>query len=313
VVVRKAEVHVDCNECEEQVLDLIEREALDPEGVRATLAKCPECRAKFDELKAMLAVTQQLPLEAPPDHLDVLILQAAEARTGGDAPASPRTRSWGQPLAMAAVALLVVGIGISTVSIVKHHGQEQIAEAPAADEVVAPPADLEEALGDGEPERIELAKATTDQPKTPADDSDTLGAARQVRATRARAPKKKEARGAAGPRASTSFAAEGDLQRVASAQDEAGEQLPEERDAAPEPNQIDATTKAQRQCASRISAFEKQTKSDDEYEPTAEESLDAGLCYQLLGKRAAARYWLKRAAEDPSTKARAEDALEKLE
>ena len=86
MVVREAEVHVDCNECEEQVLELIEREALDPEGVRATLAKCPECRAKFDELKAMLVVTQQLPLEAPPDHLDVLILQAAEARTRGVAP-----------------------------------------------------------------------------------------------------------------------------------------------------------------------------------------------------------------------------------
>ena len=142
---------------------------------------------------------------------------------------------------------------------------------------------------------------------------DTLGAARQVRATRARAPKKKEARGAAGPRASTSFAAEGELQRVASASEEAGDQLPEAGDAEPQAEQIAAATQAQRQCASRISAFEKQTKSDDEYEPTAEESLDAGLCYQLLGKRAAARYWLKRAAEDPSTKARAEDALEKLE
>lgn len=284
MVVRKAEVHLDCNECEEQVLDLIEREPLDPEGVRATLAKCPECRAKFDELKAMLTLTQQLPLEAPPDHLDISILQAAEARAGGLAPASPQASAWRQPLAMAAVALLVVGIGISTVSIVKGPRQERIAEAPAADEAVAPSEDLEEAPGGGEPERIEIAEAIADQPTTLAGDSDALGAARQVRATRARAPKKKEAR----------------------------DRLPEARDAEPEANQIAATTQAQRECASRISAFEKRTKSDDGYEPTAEESLDAGLCYQLLGKRSAARYWLKRAAEDLSTKARAEDALEKL-
>lgn len=312
MVVRRAEVHLDCEECEEQVLDLIEREALDPEGVRATLAKCPECRVKFDELKAMLALTQQLPVEAPPEHVDISILQAAEARTRGLAPGSPQSSAWRQPLAMAAVALLVVGIGISTVSIVKGPRQARIAEAPAADEGVAPSEDLEEAPGGGEPERIELAEAIADQPKTPAGDSDTLGAARQVRATRARAPKKKEARAAASPRASTSFAAEGELQRVASASDEAGDQLPEERDAKPEAKQIAATTEAQRDCASRISAFETRTKSDDDYEPTAEESLDAGLCYQLLGKRAAARYWLKRAAADLSTKARAEDALEKL-
>ena len=39
-----------CEECKSQIFELIEREAVDPEGVRAILADCPECRAEFEAM-----------------------------------------------------------------------------------------------------------------------------------------------------------------------------------------------------------------------------------------------------------------------
>jgi uncharacterized protein with PIN domain len=39
---------MNCDECKEQVFELIEREAVDRDGVREILARCPECRAAFD-------------------------------------------------------------------------------------------------------------------------------------------------------------------------------------------------------------------------------------------------------------------------
>jgi len=343
---------VNCDECKEQVLELIERERLDPEGVRETLAKCPECKAEFDEVKAQLAVASQLPLEAPPDHLDLLILQAAEARTAGVAPAidtllaeqsameaaeprveeRPRLFLWRQPLAMAAVALLVVGIGISTVSIVRGPGQEQVAEAPAAGDKMAEPAqpeDLEEPIAGTEPERVELAEASTDEVAAREVDAEPP-AARQARATRARSPKKKETR-TTGRGAPVPVAPEEKPQRVAAAESDQAADTPDEQyDAAELPalksgdsndslsfgkanDQQGATTETERRCMSTILVFEKRLKDKPNFDPTPQQALDAGLCYQLLGKRNQAQHWLKRAAEHPSTKARATEALKKLE
>lgn len=343
---------VNCEECKEQVLELIEREALDPEGVRETLAKCPECRAEFDEVKAQLAVANQLPLEATPDHIDILILQAAEARTAGVAPAidtllaeqsameaaapraeaRPRLFLWRPPLAMAAVALLVVGIGISTVSILRGPGQEQLAEAPAAEdasEQAVQPVGLEETLGGAEPDGDELAAA--DPEKLAAREADTAkpAAARQARTSRAGVAKKKEARSAS-RKAPAPVAPEEEPQRVASAEaDQAAEPPPEQHDAAKLPSlktgdskdalsfgkangQQGATSEAERQCISTILMFEKRLKDKVNYKPTPQQALDAGLCYQRLGKRNQAQHWLKRAAEYPSTSARAKEALDQL-
>ena len=70
-----------CDECLEQLFELIEREAEEPEVVREILARCPECRALFDEMKAALADVSRLPMEEPPSDIDELVLQAARERS----------------------------------------------------------------------------------------------------------------------------------------------------------------------------------------------------------------------------------------
>ena len=59
---------------------MIEREAVDPDGVREILARCPDCLAAFDEMKAALAVAEQLPIVEPPAAVDAAILRAAGER-----------------------------------------------------------------------------------------------------------------------------------------------------------------------------------------------------------------------------------------
>jgi len=71
---------MNCDECKQQVFELIEREAVDPDGVREILERCPECRVTFEEMKAALAVAEQLPIEEPPAAVDQAILRAAGAR-----------------------------------------------------------------------------------------------------------------------------------------------------------------------------------------------------------------------------------------
>jgi hypothetical protein len=335
---------VNCDECKEQVLELIEREAVDPEGVRETLDKCPECKLEFEAVKAQLALATQLPLEAPPDHLDVLILQAAEARTAGVAPAidallaeqgmteasapgeeaRPRLFLWRQPLAMAAVALLVVGIGVSTVSIVRGPGQQQLAEAPAVDDhaaEAAQPKGLEEEVGGAGAERLELAQASLDD-VVAREAAAEPPAPRKARASGARPRKKKGVRGAGRDDAPARVAlAEADLAAAPAARQydaselaslEAGES--KSASSSREANgPKGATTEEERQCTSTILVFEKRQKDNPNFEPTPEQALDAGLCYQRLGRRNDAERWLKRAAEHRSTKARATEALKKLE
>ena len=105
---------MNCDECKEQVLELIEREAVDPEGVYEILAQCPDCRAAFDEMKAALAVVEGLPIEEPGAHVDAAILRAASARAPRVV-ALRRRRLQPLPWAVAAIALLAVGIGVWTI------------------------------------------------------------------------------------------------------------------------------------------------------------------------------------------------------
>ncbi|MGB5695975.1 MAG: hypothetical protein WBM46_10010, partial [Polyangiales bacterium] len=72
-----------CDECEEQVLDLIEREALDPEGVHEILARCPDCREAFDVLKVAIALSAQIPMEQPAASSDAAVLHAAAEHARG--------------------------------------------------------------------------------------------------------------------------------------------------------------------------------------------------------------------------------------
>jgi hypothetical protein len=323
---------VNCEECKEQVLELIERERIDPRGVRETLAKCPECKAEFDAIKTQLAVASQLPLEAPPEHLDVLILQAAEARSAGVAEARAETqpRAWfsRQPLAMAAVALLVVGIGVSTVSIVRGPDPEPLAEAPVLEDLAADEVPLEEvgeAVGSAVPERLELAPASTDelaareaQTEPPAARRARAGGARSAKKTEPRRVDRDDAPAPAAPKETRQRVAlaEADLAAAPAADHYAESELPSLKsgEAKGQEGQEGATAEREQQCKRTISSFEKGQKKDKaDFRPTPVQSLDAGLCYQLLGKHADAERWLKRAAEHPSTKARAVEALHRLE
>ncbi|MBW2405700.1 MAG: hypothetical protein JRF42_18425 [Deltaproteobacteria bacterium] len=137
---------MNCDECNEQVLELIEREAVDRDGVREILARCPECRAAFDELKAVLLAAEQLPIEQPPVELDATILRAAGARVPEEVPVKKR-RLQPAPWAMAAIAMLAVGVGVWTIP------QEAAFEGDVA------PADERPAPGMNAPARaFQLAK-----------------------------------------------------------------------------------------------------------------------------------------------------------
>lgn len=336
-----------CDECKEQVLELIEREAIDPEGVREVLAECPDCRAEFDRMKATLALAQQLPIEAPPDDVDALILQAAEARASeGKVVALPQRSVWSQPLAMAAIALLVVGIGVSTVSLVTRPEDERLAEATITEDDVgdlALPADrqrLDELESPSAPAVAEVSeeKVAIEQPHLA-----KPAASQKVRSAPARSPQKKKSREVA-RRASAPEVPEVEPEQLAEVEADA---TPDEHVArqqvdkaetgsshydAEEPPSVgaaagknmpalskgsdatrDEAVDPKRRCASKVSKFEKRLAEQKDYAPTPEEQLDVGLCYQTLGKRSQARRWLNRAASHPSTSARAKEALRKLE
>lgn len=329
---------VNCSECKEQVLELIEREAVDPDGVRETLAECPDCRAEFDAVKASLALAQQLPIEEPPPPLDALILQAAEARTTEvrAAPAESKVvvlqprRGWNQ-LAVAAVALLVVGIGVSTVSVVTRPADERLAQAPSPQETspaAAPPADFEDA-DEAEAVGRVLEEVSREKLAAPPPEEKNVPASRRARATRPRSPKKKEARGAT-PQPSATLAQADESQQLAMVEAEVDARQDEMEELAPlrtaggksSPASTtkngakaseDAASDQTRRCVSKVSAFETRLEDDEDYAPSPEEQLSAGLCYQTLKKHKHAQRWLKRAAQHSSTSARAKKALEQLD
>ncbi len=94
---------MNCDECQDQVFELIEREASDPEGVRELLDRCPECQAAFVEMKRTLALVGQLPLEQPSSATDAAVLAAAAARLP-DVVRLRKRRLQAPPCAMAAIA-----------------------------------------------------------------------------------------------------------------------------------------------------------------------------------------------------------------
>ena len=102
---------MNCDECNEQVLELIERERTDPEGVREILERCPECCATFEALKRTLALTAELPLEEPSVAVDEAVMRAATAHANRVV-SLERRRFRPIPWAAAAVALLAVSVGV---------------------------------------------------------------------------------------------------------------------------------------------------------------------------------------------------------
>ncbi len=331
-----------CKDCKERVFELIEREADDPEGVRAILADCPDCRAEFEQMKAALALAEQLPIEEPGAEIDAAILSEAELRIGTAAPASApgagrdakvipfRKRILkAPPWAMAAVALLAVGVGVWSIPravrlesdadrpMVEAKGSSQIAEA-ARDEHLAesaapeeinvaamddiseagPAVTLEAARGASRPSpRAKKQRAALAKRSAAEADAEDLAMPRSAAPVVDRAPAVAKEEGPA------ARSAEGGAAVAADAEAAFGALEPEDRDSKSE----EASS-----CMAKVTAFERRLRDEKDYAPEPEEELAIGRCYRILGDTGQARSWLKRAAGHPETRRRAREALRSL-
>lgn len=307
---------MNCDECKEQVFELIEQEAIDPDGVRALLTRCPDCRSLFDETKAALRTAAMLPLEEPPLSIDATIVRAAAARVPTQRP-SRRGRLQAAPWAMAAVALLALGIGVWTiprggelegsdgfVGKREAHGEliarDELGDASSEDLVIAAlePAPVR-AIGGAEADTpgtgLETASSRSARAKQRAGAPVAPAVARQVAGTRKASP---EAMTAAGAGVSA------ELEDRASSDTEA---------AAPRLAEQERKEDAIAACQRRVAEHEGVEHDEADAAIDAEQALALGECYQKLGKKTKARRWLTRAAGEPATKLRAEQALRGLE
>ena len=291
---------MNCDECKEQVFELIEREAVDPDGVREVLARCPDCRAAFDEMKAALAVAGQRPIEEPSAAVDAAIVRAASERVPQVVPLRKR-RLQPPPWAMAAIALLAVGVGVWSIP------REVQMEGDAA------PADMKsvEAPAAAERERDEVAEAL--------DDSDALAELDAL------SPERTGHLGAA-PRAEARAKKASRKPVPAMRRSRLDAEKKEDARVAQAPASLPAADMAARavagaeqsgsyavvDCRRKVDDIERRTRANEDYAPEPEEELAIGKCYQMLDNVAEARKWLQRAAAHRKTKARAEDALREL-
>jgi len=353
---------MNCEDCKERVFELIEREAVDPEGVRAILADCPDCRAEFDAMKAALVLAEQLPVEEPPPDIDAAILRKAALRTENahkpaaevvqEATVVPLRKRLLQtpPWAMAAVALLAVGLGVWSIPRdvqLESEADSAVFEAEEAVPFAEAPGD--DALGGGmatedafgavqvSDEAKVAALNEVREPAPVASGAPAKGAARPARRELPRAKKRLDAlakRSASGAvpesaaasapeapaqvqaddrataRAAAPVAAKGEAAAERSVQ---GVAVAADADFADEEAEDRGAKSAEAEdCKARVAAFERRLRGDKGYEPGPEEELAIGRCYQTLGDTAKARTWLQRAATDPATKRRAQKALRSL-
>ena len=284
---------MNCDECKEQVFELIEREAVDPDAVREILARCPDCRATFDEMKAALAVAERLPIEEPPAEVDEAILRAAGERVPRVVRLKKR-RLQPAPWAMAAIAVLAVGIGVWTIPReVQLEGDAAPADMKYGEDAVM----AEQMLGDEE-EALDsrVAVAELEAPKPARAKRRSRSSANEPSAARiAQAP-------AALPAADTAAAGAGESRSTNEVAAKASTPSKQERD------DEDVNTACQR----KVDDVERRARADKDFAPTPEEELAIGKCYQALDKVAEARKWLQRAAAHRTTKAPAEKALREL-
>jgi hypothetical protein len=308
---------MNCDECKEQVFELIEQEAIDPAAVRALLARCPDCQSLFDELKEALRTAAMLPLEEPPLSIDAAIVRAAAARQ------STRRRSrWRRlqapPLAMAAVALLAIGIGVWTIprggeveggdastekleandGIIDKLGADQIGDSSSQEPAIAaleaePVRAPREAEADRPAAALRKAGSRPARAKQRAAAPAASAVARQAADARAALP---EATTATGVSAELEDRAALDIEGTAP-------RLAEEQ------RKEDSIATCRRRVAEHESAYEHRADATID----AEQALALGRCYQRLGNEKSARQWLLRAAGEPVTKARAERALRELD
>ena len=284
---------MNCDECKEQVFELIEREAADPDAVREILARCPDCRATFDEMKAALAMAERLPIEEPPAEVDEAILRAAGERVPRVVRLKKR-RLQPAPWAMAAIAMLAVGIGVWTIP----REVQLEGDAPPADMKYGEDAVMAEQMLGDEEEALDsrVAVAELEAPKPARAKRRSRSSANEPSAARiAQAP-------AALPAADTAAAGAGESRSTNEVAAKASTPSKQERD------DEDVNTACQR----KVDDVERRARADKDFAPTPEEELAIGKCYQALDKVAEARKWLQRAAAHRTTKAPAEKALREL-
>jgi len=337
-----------CEECEARVFELIEREAVDPDGVRAVLERCPDCKADFDAMKAALATVEGLPIEEPPAEIDRAILRAAAER--GQPKVIPLRRRFLQapPWAMAAIALLAVGVGVWSIPrTVEFEGDAdtaapQVEEMAKLEEASADTAAFESGASEDQTEARGLQAGAVMDQAAPAEAAAPEKGANKVAARKASRARQKRA---ATPKPATMEADSAELEEAAPpaaarrrmvaepqpasqglARDEASERADSYGGAKPEgavggaaaaevgavTDDLDEKAKEQTACKSKVAAFEARLRKEKRFEPTAEQELSIGRCYQTLGDTTKARTWLERAAKHRSTKKRANEALQRL-
>lgn len=306
---------MNCDECKEQIFELIERENADPEGVRAILERCPDCRAAFDETKAALSMADRLPIEEPPAALDAAILRAAGERARRVVPLRKR-RLQPPPWAMAAIALLAVGVGVWTIPReVQFEGdaapqQIEREDAKTLERVVLSEDMAEEAPQDEEKLNDETAALEANQPAQTARTG--VDAAKEKKASGKPPRRQRQTRssdqlagaGVASPAAASLPAAE-----VEAAAESRSLQVAAKASAPGKQEQDDDRAVA---CRRKIDDLERQARAGKDLDPTPQEELAIGQCYQTLGHVAEARKWLERAASHRRTKSAAEEALRGL-
>ncbi len=304
---------MNCDECKEQLFELIEREAVDPGGVRAILARCPDCRAAFDEMKAALAVAGQLPIEEPSAAVDAAVVRAASERLPRVVPLRKR-RLQPPPWARAAIALLAVGVGVWSIPReVQLEGDVGSADLKSAEAPVVAEQELDEVaaalddsaavaeLGELASERTaHLGRAPRTEARAKKASSKPVPAKRRFRLA---AEKKEDAQAPASLPAADMAAGSAEQTRSYGA---ASEPL------AARKRQQDDDGGATADCRRKVDDIERRTRKDKDHAPQPEEELAIGKCYQMLDNVAEARKWLKRAAAHRKTKARAEAALREL-
>jgi hypothetical protein len=303
---------MNCDECKEQVFELIEREAIDPDGVGEILERCPECRATFEEMKAALAVAEQLPIEEPPAAVDQAILRAASKRAPRVVHLKKR-RLQPVPWAMAAIAMLAVGIGVWTIP----RDVQLEGDAAPSDVKYAEDAVMAEPMPEDEDEELD-SKAAMAEPAS--------GEAAQLEPVERMEAKSKKlaAKPAGAERRSRSQANEPSAARVAQtpaslpaadmasggAEDSRSNELAAKASAPSKRERGDQQVAAA--CQRKVDDIERRARADKDDAFTPEEELAIGKCYQALDKMAEARKWLQRAASHRKTRAQAEEALREL-
>jgi len=252
---------------------------------------------------------------------------ARESETGFATVISfPRRFMQSQPWAMAAVALLVVGV--SAWAVRERHGpgtgatdQEQLASVEeqtqerAESEDTAKPSQSDEVRKQAE-ERVEVAE-TKPQKAPPVE---------RRRRTRRKEPPRRESGAVEEPRdeAPSLAVKESPAKRDEPKPEQERPELEAFAKGSPRDNgsakalsggeqAAGATEQERKICRARVSVVEKLLSQNKDYEPVPEEQLAVGRCYNVLGRKNDAKRWLERAARHPETKARAEEALRGLD